>query len=61
MKKNFVTKKFRPENNLRKKVIIGLKNQNKTSIQWTPESQMYLSSKKIIFGQKRYLSKKKHK
>ena len=35
MKKNFVIKKFRPENNLRKKIIIGQKNQNKKSIQWT--------------------------
>ena len=28
--------------------------QNKTSIQQTPGSQIYLSKKKIIFGQKRF-------
>ena len=26
--------------------------QNKTSIQWTPGSQIYLNSGKIIFGEK---------
>ena len=31
---------------------------NKTSIQWTPSSQIYLNSKKIIFGQKWFLNKK---
>ena len=33
----------------------------KTSIQWTPGTQIYLSSKEIIFGQKRFLNKKKSK
>ena len=35
--------------------------QNKTSIQWTPGSQIYLSSKKIILGQKWFLNKNKKK
>ena len=29
------------------------KYQNKTSIQWTPGSKIYLNSKKIVFGQKK--------
>ena len=33
-------------------------NWNKTSIQWTSGSQIYLNSKKIIFGQKWLLNKK---
>ena len=31
--------------------------QNKTSIQWTPGSQIYLSNEKIIFGQKAFWTK----
>ena len=34
---------------------------NKTSIQWTPGSQNYLSSKKIILGQKMIFEQKKSK
>ena len=33
-------------------------HKNKTSIQWTPGSQIYLSSLKIIFDQKKFLNKK---
>ena len=35
--------------------------QNKTSIQWTPGSQVYLNIKKKFFDQKWFLNKKKHK
>ena len=34
---------------------------NKTSIQWTPGSKIYRSNKKMIFGQKWFLNKKKKK
>ena len=34
---------------------------NKTSIQWNPGSQVYLSKKKKFFGQKRFLNKNKTK
>ena len=34
--------------------------QNKTSIQWTPGSEIYRSNKKIIFGQKMNFEQKKH-
>ena len=33
-------------------------NYNKTSIQWTPGSQLYLNTKKQFFGQKLFLNKK---
>ena len=33
--------------------------ENKTSIQWTTHSQIYVSNKKMIFGQKLFLNKKK--
>ena len=42
--------------------ILQIKNSwNKTSIQWTPGSQIYLSSMKIIFGQKWIFEQKNQK
>ena len=43
---------FITENHFCSKMILEKTNQNKTCIQWTPGSQVYLSKKKTFFGQK---------
>ena len=40
-------------------MMFAKNNQNKTSIQWTPGSQVYLNIKKQFVGQKWFLNENK--